>query len=40
MEPNIFLGCHRKGVASVLNNFENEQYPSNNIDQNESTHGV
>jgi hypothetical protein len=27
MEPNVFLGYIVWGIISVLNNFEDEQYP-------------
>jgi hypothetical protein len=40
MEPNVFLGYLKKGIASVLSSFGHEQYPSNSLDQNNSTHGV
>jgi len=40
MEPNVFLGYLEKGITSVLNSFGHEQYPSNNLDQNKSTHDV
>jgi hypothetical protein len=40
MEPNVFMGYLTGGIEGVLNNFEHEQYTSNNIDQNKSTHGV
>ncbi len=32
MEPNVFMGQPMKGIVGVLCNFEDEQYPSNNID--------
>jgi hypothetical protein len=32
MEPNVFLGQPMKGSVGVLCCFEDEQYPSNNID--------
>ncbi len=28
MEPNVFLGYIARGIASVLNSFGHEQYPS------------
>ncbi len=40
MEPNIFLGYHEKGNAHSLNPSRHEQYPSNSLDQNNSTRGV
>jgi len=32
MEPNVFLGQLIKGAIGVLYSFEDEQYPSNNVD--------
>ncbi len=29
-----------EGIVCILNNFGYEHYPSNNVDQNKSTHGV
>jgi hypothetical protein len=40
MEPNVFLGYPMKGTSCVLNSFGHEQYSSNSIDENKSTHGV
>jgi len=40
MEPNVFLGYHEKGNACSLRLFGHEHYPSNNLDQNNLTHGV
>jgi hypothetical protein len=31
MEPNVFLRYIVKGIVYVLNNFGDEQYPSNNV---------
>jgi hypothetical protein len=28
MEPNVFMGYHVRGIASVLSSFGHEQYPS------------
>jgi len=28
MKPNVFLGYPTRGIASVLNSFGHEQYPS------------
>jgi hypothetical protein len=39
MEPNVFLGYLKRGIA-ILNNFEHEQYPFDSLDQNNSAHGV
>jgi len=33
MEPNVFLGYLKKGIAGVLNAFGHEQYPFNNLNQ-------
>ncbi len=40
MEPNVFMGYPMRGTIGVLSNFGYEQYLSNNVDQNKSTHGV
>jgi hypothetical protein len=40
MEPNVFMEYLEKGIACSLNIFGHEEYPSNNLDQNNSTHGV
>jgi hypothetical protein len=32
MEPNVFLGEPMKNIVGVLCSFEDEHYPSNNID--------
>jgi hypothetical protein len=40
MDPNVFLGYLKKGNACSLNLFGHKQYPSNNLDQNNSAHGV
>ncbi len=40
MEPNIFLGYPKRGIACSLNPFGHEQYPSDSLDQNNSAHGV
>jgi len=40
MKPNVFLGYFERGIASVLNSFGHEQYPSDNLNQNNLTHGV
>ncbi len=39
MEPNVFLGYLAMGIACSLSLFRHEQYPSNNLDQNNSVHG-
>jgi hypothetical protein len=40
MELNVFLGCLKRGIADVLNSFGHEQYPFNNLNQNNLAHGV
>ncbi len=40
MEPNVFLKYLTKGTIGVMNSFGYEKCPSNNVDQNKSTHGV
>jgi len=40
MEPNVFMGNIEKGIVGVLSSFGHEHYPSNSLDQNNSTHGV
>jgi hypothetical protein len=40
MKLNVFLRDLKKGIACLVNPFGHEQYPSNNLDQNNSTHGV
>jgi hypothetical protein len=40
MEPNVFLGYPKKGIACLMSPFGHEQYPFTNLDQNNSTHGV
>jgi TPP-dependent trihydroxycyclohexane-1,2-dione (THcHDO) dehydratase len=30
----------KRGIAHALNNFKHKQYTSNNLDQNNSIHGV
>jgi hypothetical protein len=40
MKPNVFLGCFERGIAGVLNSFGHEQYPFDNLNQNNSAHGV
>jgi len=40
MEPNVFIGYPKKGIACLMNPFEHEQYPSNSLDQNNFAHGV
>jgi len=40
METNVFLGYLERGIACSLSLLGHEQYPSNNLDQNNSAHGV
>ncbi len=40
MEPNEIMGFPKKGIACFLSRFGHEQYPSNSLDQNNSTHDV
>ncbi len=40
MEPNVFLGYPKKGISCLVSHFKHEQYPSNNMDQNNLAHGV
>jgi hypothetical protein len=40
MEPNVFLGYLERGIACLVNPSGYEQYPSNNLDKNNSVHGV
>ncbi len=37
---STFLGYLEKGIVVSLHPSNHEQYPSNNVGQNESTHGV
>jgi len=40
MEPNVFLGYPKRGITCLVSPSRHEQYPSNSLDQNNSTHGV
>jgi hypothetical protein len=40
MEPNVFMGYPIRDIVGVLSSFGHEQYLSNIVDQNKSTHGV
>jgi hypothetical protein len=40
MEPNVFLGYPKRGIACLVSLFKHEQYLSNILDQNNSAHGV
>ncbi len=40
VQPNVFLGYPKKGIAHSLDPSRHEQYPFNRVDQNNSAHGV
>jgi hypothetical protein len=40
MEPNVFLGYPKRGIACLVSFFKHEQCPFNILDQNNSAHGV
>jgi len=40
MEHNVFMGYLEKGIAGVLSSFGHEHYPSDSLNQNNSTHSV
>jgi hypothetical protein len=40
MEPRGFIIYPNRVIACALNNYGNKQYLSNNLDQNNSNHGV
>jgi hypothetical protein len=40
MEPNVFLGYPKRGIACLVNPSRHEQYPYNNLNQNNLAHGV
>jgi hypothetical protein len=40
MEPNVFLGYLKRGIACLMNPSRHEQYPYNSLDQNNLAHGV
>jgi hypothetical protein len=40
MESKGFLIYLNRGIACALSNYRHKQYPSNNLDQNNSIHGV
>jgi hypothetical protein len=40
MEPNVFLGYLKWGIACSLSIFGHEQYPSNSLGKNNLAHGV
>jgi hypothetical protein len=40
MEPNVFLGYLKRGIACLVNPFRHEQYLYNSLEQNNLAHGV
>jgi len=40
MEPNIFLGHPKRGIVYLVSPSGHEKYLFNNLDQNNSAHGV
>ncbi len=40
MEPNVFLGYPKRGIACLVSPSGHEQYLYNSMDQNNSAHGV
>jgi hypothetical protein len=40
INPKAFLGYLEKGTATSLHPFGHEQYPFDNVGQNELAHGV
>jgi hypothetical protein len=40
MEPNVFMGYPKRGIASLMSSSGHEQYPFNSLDQNNFVHGV
>jgi hypothetical protein len=40
MEPNVFLWYPKRGIGCLMNLYGHEQYPFNNLDQNNSAHGI
>jgi hypothetical protein len=40
MEPNVFLGYLKRGIACLMNPFGHEQYPSNSLDRNNWCYNV
>ncbi len=40
MEPKGFMGYLKRGNACELSSFGHEQYPSDNLNQNNWAHGV
>ncbi len=40
MEHNVLIEYLERGIVSVLGSFGHDQYPCDNLNQNNSTHGV
>ncbi len=40
MEPNVFMGYPKRGIACLVSPYGHEMYSYNSLDQNNSTHGV
>jgi hypothetical protein len=40
MEPKGFFEYLKRGIVNALSSYGHEQYPSDNLHQNNSTHGV
>jgi hypothetical protein len=40
VESNGFLIYPNRGIAHALSNYRHKQYPSNNLNQDNSIHGV
>jgi hypothetical protein len=40
MEPNVFLGYPKRGIACLVSACGHDQWPSNSLDHNNSAHGV
>ncbi len=40
MEANVFMGYPKRGIACLTGPSRHEQYPYNNMDKNNSAHGV
>jgi hypothetical protein len=40
MEPNVFMGYPKRGIACLVSLFGHEQYPYNSLDKNNLTQGV
>jgi hypothetical protein len=40
MGPNVFTGYPKKGIACLMSPFGHKKYPSNSLDQNNSTDSV